>query len=738
MRHIFIFSLACLWPSSQLWAQNNSDNRDTIPRGYTLQETVISASRFEQSAATVAQQVRVIDSTRIASAQAQTTADLLSSQAGVHVQKSQAGGGSIVLRGFEASRIAMVIDGVRMNNLIYRAGHLQNLITTDNQSLERVEVLFGPSSTMYGSDALGGVVCLFTKQPTFQSGGNPFSGSVMTRYSSANNELTGNIQIRSSFKKFATYTSFTWSEFDDVRGGKKQNFFYDNLYGFREKYVECINGVDSLVTNSKPELQIGSAYKQHDLVQRFAFKSSDRVTHGLNLQYSNSSDVPRYDRLTDPSSSGLKFSEWYYGPQSRLMAAYELKIERPESKISKTHMIVSRQWVEESRYTRKFRDNNRQARVENVDVTAMNLSMQSLHGESVMNYGLDMQYDQLKSTAVQTNIVTLAESPISTRYPGGNNYMAQGAAFWSHTWQVSDRLEVVDGLRLGQSKLHAEFTDTTFYPFPYENADQSNFVWSASFGLVHRPQATIKQSLLFSTGFRVPNMDDLSKVFESQPGVLIVPNKDLGPEKTYNVDWSLQKFFRNGSMVSLAAYYTSFKDAIIDDAFQLNGSDSVLYDGENSAVYAPQNKRAAYVCGADLRINVSINDKLSVESSVSYTYGRIKTDSVDVPLDHIPPLMANARLNYKNRKTSIGLTADLNGWKRLKDYYLNGEDNEQYATADGMPAWLVFGIRGSYDITTVFKASAGVGNILDTQYRTFASGINAPGRNLWASLRYAF
>ncbi|MFM2190339.1 MAG: hypothetical protein RL491_725, partial [Bacteroidota bacterium] len=566
MRHIIIISLACLWPSIQLWAQNPTENRDTIPRGYTLQETVISATRFEQSAVTVAQQVRVIDSTRIASAQAQTTADLLSSQAGIHVQKSQAGGGSIVIRGFEASRIAMVIDGVRMNNLIYRAGHLQNIITTDNQSLERVEVLFGPSSTMYGSDALGGVVCMFTKQPTFQSGGNPLSGSVMTRYSSANNEFTGNFQLRSSFKKFATYTSFTWSDFDDVRSGKQQNFLYDTLYGFRNQYVERYNGIDSLVTNGKPELQIGSAYKQHDLVQRFAFKSNDYVTHGLNLQLSNSSDVPRYDRLTDPSGSGLKYAEWYYGPQTRLLAAYDLKIERPESKISKTHLIVSKQWVEESRYTRKFRDNNLQARVENVDVTAMNLSMQSSYGKSVMNYGLDIQYDQLKSTASQTNIVTLAESPISTRYPGGDNYMAQGAAFWSHTWQMSDRLELVDGLRLGQSKLHAEFTDTSFFPFPYKDADQSNFVWSASIGLVHRPQASIKQSLLFSTGFRVPNIDDLSKVFESQPGVLIVPNKDLGPEKTYNVDWSLQKFFKSGSTVSLAAFYTSFKDAIIVDA----------------------------------------------------------------------------------------------------------------------------------------------------------------------------
>ncbi|NJN34367.1 MAG: TonB-dependent receptor plug domain-containing protein [Saprospiraceae bacterium] len=69
------------------------------------------------------------------------------------------------MRGFEASRVLLVVDGVRMNNLIYRSGHLQNAITVDQNMLDRVEVLFGTASTVYGSDALGGVVHFFTKKP---------------------------------------------------------------------------------------------------------------------------------------------------------------------------------------------------------------------------------------------------------------------------------------------------------------------------------------------------------------------------------------------------------------------------------------------------------------------------------------------------------------------------------------------------------------------------------------------
>ena len=131
----------------------------------TLSTTVISASRWNQNAADVPGKVRQLDSEWLDLRNPSTTADWLGSSGEVFVQKSQLGGGSPVIRGFEASRVLLMVDGVRMNSAIFRAGHLQNIITVDNMILDRVEILYGPSSTMYGSDALGGVVNLFTKQP---------------------------------------------------------------------------------------------------------------------------------------------------------------------------------------------------------------------------------------------------------------------------------------------------------------------------------------------------------------------------------------------------------------------------------------------------------------------------------------------------------------------------------------------------------------------------------------------
>ncbi|MFZ9942058.1 MAG: TonB-dependent receptor plug domain-containing protein [Bacteroidia bacterium] len=710
---------------------------------YPLRETVISATRFEQSAGSVAQPFSVVDSSRIASAQAQTTADLLASESNLHVQKSQAGGGSMVLRGFEASRILLVIDGIRMNNLIYRSGHLQNIITTDNNALDRVEVMYGPSSTMYGSDALGGVIHLFTKKPAFadQSSKGKFRGSVMSRYASANNAMTGNLQLFTSLPRVASFTSFTWSEFGDIRGGKSQNMFYDSTYGTRPLYVKRFGDRDSLLVNSKPELQIGSAYNQYDLVQRILFRSNKHVTHGLNVQYSNSSDVPRYDRLTDPDGvGGLKFAEWYYGPQTRFMLAYDIDAFDVAKTSSKTRLSISRQWIEESRYTRRFNNPSLQSRIEKVQVTALSITRHVENISHSASFGIDAQYEDLQSKAKATNIITQEISPIDTRYPGGDNSMMQSAAFWSHTWKWNRKLELVDGLRLGISQLKCEFNDTSFFPFPYTEAKQSHLVWSASLGLVHRLSGHTRQSMLISSGFRVPNVDDLSKVFESQPGFIIVPNPDIAPEKTYNIDWSLQHYFGNNGQASINGFYTEFADAIVVDEFIFNGSDSILYEGQPSVVLAPQNKRSAYLYGASIRFIYPISRRFNSEASASYTYGRIRTDSVAAPLDHIPPVMAALRLQYEsaNSKFKCSFKADFNGWKRLKEYYLNGEDNEQYATPEGMPAWMVYDVNASMEPNAYWKVSCGINNILDTQYRTFASGINAPGRSLMIALRYAF
>ena len=706
-------------------------------RKIDLNEVVISVNNREENSKSVAQQVQVLDYKKISSLQAQTTADLLS-KAGLQVQMSQQGGGSPTLRGFEASRIGLVIDGVRLNNLIYRSGHLQDIIKTDNNSLERVEILYGPASTIYGSDALGGVIHLYTKKPKFASESEKANviWNVFSRYGSVNNESTSHVDFNYGGKKWASFTSFTYSNFDDLRGGENQNPFYKGSYGERKFYVERINGVDSLVKNSNRFLQVGSKYSQYDLVQKIAFKQNEKITHQLNIQYSNSSDIPRYDRLTDPAATGLKFAEWYYGPQTRLLTAYDFNYLNSSSFFQSVHVGLNYQAIKESRHNRSFGSSNRSNRIENVGVAGFNIDSQRTNGKHIYRMGVDGQFNSLKSTANKENIETGALEKLDTRYPDGDNSMNNVALYYSHTMSINDQLTLTDGFRVGYSALKSTLVDTALlFNLPYTIVEQKTPVYSGSIGLIHVPTESIKLSLLLSTGFRVPNVDDVSKIFESTTGRVIVPNVDLKPEQTINYELGITKIFNNKTRWENSMYFTDFKDVAVVDTFTFNGKDSILYDGSLSRVYANQNKGRGYLYGFSSNIISQLDQNFSLSVGINYTYGRVKTDSSDAPLDHIPPFMARTSFSYRNKNFNADFFINFSGAKQLKDYALGGEDNEQYATENGMPAWFTLNLRTAYRIQKNIQIQAGVDNIFDTQYRTFASGINAPGRNLFVCIR---
>lgn len=712
---------------------------DTVQTN-SMDEVIISANKAEETRKTISQQVQLMTAKQIRQAQAQTTADLLSNTAGIFVQRSQMGGGSPVLRGFEASRIVLVVDGVRLNNLIYRAGHLQNILSLDNNSLERVEVLFGPSSTMYGSDALGGVVHLYTKSPKFAHSNEKMNLKVdaFTRFGSANDEFTGHVDVNIGGKKFASFTSITASNFGDLRGGENQNPFYDGEYGVRPTYVETFNGVDSLVKNDDRYLQVQSAYKQVDIIQKFLYKQNERTTHGLNVQLSTTSDVPRYDRLTDPDGTGLRNAEWYYGPADRFMVAYDFNQKRETGFFRRIHAGVNMQSVEESRHQRRFGRTGLQHRIENVNVLGANIDLQHIATRHVVNFGMDAQLQSLISTAEEENIETGETEPLDTRYPDGDNSMMNIAVYFSHQWRINDHLTLTDGARIGISSLKSTFEDTTFFKLPYREVNQNNTVYSGSIGFIHIPNDDLKFTAMLSTGFRVPNVDDLSKVFETAQGAIIVPNEDIEPEKTVTGEIGITKIYNGKTSWENTVYYTSFYDAIVTDVFTYNGQDSILYDGVLSQVLANQNKDKAYIYGFSSSFRTRLMEDFVLSLSASWTYGRVKTDSADVPLDHIPPFVARMGLNYNYKKFSTDFFINYNGWKKLKDYSNSGEDNLQYATADGMPAWFTLNWRASYQVHKLITIQAGVDNIFDTQYRTFASGINGPGRNIFGTLRFTF
>lgn len=728
-----IFTVICVLYSCALFAQTETN--------YDLEEVVISGSRFPDKRKDVAQKIDVIKLQSIQFANSGTTADLMQQSGKVLVQKSQQGGGSPIIRGFEASRVLLVIDGVRMNNAIYRAGHLQNVITLDPSLIEKLEIAYGPSSTVYGSDALGGVIHFHTITPNLLSEGEkPFSGSAFLRYATAASSPSGNLSFNVASAKVASFTAFSYSNFGDLKAGTVANGDYGK-FGFRPYYVETNNGIDTLIRNDDDSKQINSGYTQYDVMEKILYQQNAKISHLINLQYSTSTDIPRYDRLTDPlNDDSLKYAQWYYGPQNRLLAAYEFKYAGANKLFDMAHLTASYQAVEESRHDRRYGKTSLNHRTENVNVIGFNFDFSKTIKHSDIRYGLESYLNDVQSIAETENIEDGSITPLSTRYPDGGSTMNNFAAYISHNIKMSNGKWVLnDGLRYNYSMLTAKFEDKTFFPFPFDEIEQNNGALTGSLGLIYLPNTSTKIALSGSTGFRTPNVDDLTKVFESSAGAIVVPNPDIKPEYTYNIDLNLVKVFADRVELELTGFYTIANNYFSTQPSTFDGEDSILYDGELSQVLTVMNTESAYLYGFNAGIDVKINEMFSLSSYITYTYGRVETDTTPYPLDHVPPMYGKTSFNFKKDKIHAEVNALYNGWKHIEDYNIvGGEDNQQYATVDGMPSWYTLNLKAGYKISDMFEVQAGCENILDLNYRVFASGISAPGRNVYVTVRSRF
>ena len=711
-----------------------------LPNAQTENETVVSANKSTEKRKDVAQKIQVIRAAEIQFQQQTSMADVLANSGSVFVQKSQLGGGSPIIRGFETNKVLLVVDGIRMNNAIYRGGHLQNVLTLDQANLDRAEVLFGPGSVIYGSDAIGGVMSFQTKKPVFSTSDQLLVRSAAyMRGFSAGAGYAANAQVNVGSKRFASLTSISYSNFGDLRQGKNRSEAMGNL-GYRPWYVAQVNGQDSMMVNTDSSLQVGSGYTQYDVLQKLSFIQKPGVQHHLNLQLSNSGNIDRYDRLTLMSGAKPKFAEWYYGPQYRLLAAYTLELSNATKCYDNARIILAYQGIEESRMDRRFQKASLNHRIEQLDIYTLNADFMKKWGPHELRYGAEAYLNQVNSTAFAKDINTGEQTTIDTRYPDGGSSMQGAAIYASHTFEVSDKLIINDGIRFSQVGLQAQFIDQTFFPFPFSAIEQNHLALNGNLGLIYMPQTKWRISLNGSTAFRAPNIDDLTKVFESVPGSVIVPNPELLPEYAYNAELGLQYQFMKKSTIGVNAYQTYLTNALTVQNGTFNGADSVLYDGQMSQVLMTTNKGRAYVRGFEAFLQAQLTNNLQLSGTYNFTFGRILTDTIPYPLDHIAPAFGKLSLRYAMLHNKLKLEGFMlySGSKRLEDYNFVGEDNFAYATADGMPSWYTLNLRANYNINNQLSIQVACENFLDRNYRMFASNISAPGRNFILTLRGNF
>ena len=712
---------------------------DLISKSVNLDEIVLSANRKSEHKIDVPYSIEIIKQKDIEFTNPATSGDLLANTGQVFVQKSQAGGGSPSLRGFEANKVLLVIDGVRMNNAIYRGGHLQDVMTIDPNMLERTEVMFGPSSTIYGSDALGGVMHFYTKNAQFSTDEKMLvKANAMVRYASAAQEKTSHLDFNLGWKKIASMTNITFSDFGDVRSGSNKLTGYTNVWD-RNYYQDRINERDTMIKNSNNNIQKGSGYSQVDIMQRFNIKTGQYMIHNLNFQYGASSFLPRYDRLNGDYNNGkFKFAENGYNPQKRILAAYTLNYDGKTKISDNVKIILAYQKIDQDRITRNFQSLNRKTQEEDVTVLSANVDAFKLIKEKhEVRYGLEFTHNDVQSKASFKNISTNIESAADTRYAGGGSTMTTFAAYVSHAWEVNKQFVITDGIRYTNTSLSSKFTDTTFFKFPFTTANQKNQALTGNIGFTWKLDNDYKVSILSNTGFRSPNVDDMSKVFESSTYV-VVPNPTLKPEYTYNFEMGISKVLQGKYKFDLTGFYTNLTNALVVADFKLDGKDSAVYNGSMTKVKATQNADNAYIYGVSAGVQFDFNERVSFKSVLNYTYGRYISSNLDtvIPLDHIAPMFGQTSLTYKAKGFDGEFFMRYNGKKSLADYSPSGEDNLQYATVNGMPAWFTLNIRLGANLTKNLRLNAACENLTDNRYRAFASGMNAPGRNFIISLRY--
>ncbi len=702
-----------------------------------LEEIVVTVNNNEDLLKQRAERRVIINKREIEKFNPQTSADLLANKPGISVQKTQAGGGSPNIRASEANRVLLMIDGVRMNNAIYRGGHLQNAITIDPSILANSEILYGPSSVVYGSDAIGGVVHFRTRIPdlTDETDLNYYSS-----FSTGNKSLITHVDLEYGEGKFAFLSSFTHKSFGDIRMGKLR-LHGDDDWGRIHHYFED----GTIKKNDNPDIQKNSGYIQTDALQKVVYKTSSSSRIIGNFQFSTSSDINRQDQLNDYKNGTLKYEQWYYGPQNRVLGSFTYEDWTKRKFYDKAEIIGAYQHLEESRHTKKTAEDFRIDREENVDVFSLNANF----NKKSFGYGFEVTANNVNSDAFKYFPATDSIADFqATRYPSELAEMRTIAAYVKKEHSFNEQLKANIGIRLTETKLDARYsTEKGSLKLPFESVNMNNvdFTWNTS--IVYHPTESSKIAAIISTGFHAPNIDDLFKYYEKGKNI-ILPNLDLKSEYITNYELNFSKHLNNKHLFNLDVYYTQMRNPIIKASHYHVPDGLFIPDGLN-----PQsniNAVKGYVYGSSFYVSSQWNKFWSTSFDISYNFGKITQhvefyENLGSALAHVPPVFGKFSIEHKNKAFRQRLTTVFNARKAPSsfddagvdnlDEGLYTEDGEGNLIARGTPAWFTLNYSLQYEFSKQITLQGGLSNILDVHYKTFGSGISATGRSLNITLR---
>ncbi|MEO0005967.1 MAG: hypothetical protein RJA20_163 [Bacteroidota bacterium] len=642
----------------------------------SLRELVVSDVRMPGSVGASSEAIGMLKKESILSHQMRTTPEALAMMPGLFVQKTNHGGGSAFLRGLTGNQVLLLVDGIRLNNATFRYGPNQYLNTVGVFSISHIESLRGSGSVQYGSDALGGVVQVFTATPEF--GHKKWGGDVIARGASAGMEFSGHGRLNYSGEKMAVTASYARRTFGDLVGGDSTGVQSPSGYGEQMYDVKAL-----FKTGQKSDLTLASQANLQEDVD---------VYHKVRLENFLVNRMPRQQRTLHYARFDNRINKGVFH-QVSLTASIQNNTEWRESQ--KNNTTIARQEKDSIR---------------TIGLTGEVITRFS--GSWKANTGVEWYHDLVQS---QRNNLLADGSMELLRglYPDGSR-MSNLALYSIHQagWR---RWQITAGGRLNMFDIRIEDASLG-------EIRQRASALVGNTALQYQMNRNLRLIASVNSGFRAPNIDDLGTLgivdfrFET-------PNYDLKPERSVQGQLGLRWESRTFK-AEVFAYRNRLKDLIA----------RVRVDTQTMQgypLYTKVNSGKAYIQGIESAFQWDFHPKAGLNGSFTWTNG--ENLSAKEPMRRIPPAFGRLEFCYKPARNTALRLEWLAAGKQTR--LAQGDKDDNRIPAGGTPGWSILNIHAGHTWKRVTIDLSGQ-NLTNKDYRTHGSGINGVGRSVWATLRF--
>lgn len=656
-----------------------------------LDTVQVTATKRPESTLHIPAATTIVGTARLREAAPQTPMDALHGEVGTFVQQTTPGQGVVIVRGLKGSEVLHLVDGFRLNNAIFRNAPNQYIALVDGQSLDRIEVVRGPSSTLYGGDAMGGVVQMLTPELNFSGDTWTWDGKLRAMAASADDSLIGRAEVKGGREGMGFSLGLTSQEVNDLRSGDGETRPFT---GFTQRSLDF-----------KWQADIAAG---HELM--------------FSLQYSEQPRTPRHDALVPGfGQTAPENAIFFFEPQQRRFAQLRWRIDKPNALFDNGELRLGRQIVVDDRRTLATGTPNLEREGNRDTTTGVTAQFGKAIGENHhLSYGFEFYRDDVDSSKTRVNINTGAFSVRAPRFPSGSRMDGWGI-YAADDWRQG-RLDLNYGLRYSRFDIEIPANGTT----PGVKLTPDDFTGSA--GMAYALSDDVRLVANLGRGFRAPNIFDLG-VFGPRPGNRYSsPNPNLKPEHVMSFDAGV-KFGGERFSGELIAFRSNYRDKIT----------SVLTGNVIGGALEVQNRNVAQLdlwgieAGARYRMP---SPDMELYATATYTRGEEDTDAGTMPADRIPPLYGKIGARWQIHE-SLGVEAY--GFYATRQDRLSSRDIvDPRINPDGTAGWATLNARVSWRASERFSLSLRAENLGEKHYREHGSGLDEPGRNFIMTADYSF